>query len=148
MAETKNPLVSDREVDFQLYDVLDVPSLCRLPYFRDHSRETFDLYLRTARRLAREVLFPTYRAVDEAPPELKDGAVKVHPALHDLFPRLVAMGAVSASKPAEATSPFQKLTITFKAPAQPGPYNAEVEVATSLKDEPPAKFTAYATVVP
>jgi len=101
MAEAKNPLVSDREVDFQLYDVLDVPSLCRLPYFRDHSRETFDLYLRTARRLAREILFPTYRSVDQSPPELKDGAVKVHQALHDVYRQLVAAGVVSASKSAE-----------------------------------------------
>ncbi len=115
MAEAKNPLVSDREVDFQLYRVLDVPSLCGLPYFRDHSRETFDLYLRTARRLAREVLFPAYRAVDQSPPVLGDGAVKVHPALHHIWPHLVAAGVVSAARPAEVGGQQLPLTVATAA---------------------------------
>jgi butyryl-CoA dehydrogenase len=101
MAEGKNPLLSDRTVDFVLYEVLDVPALCRLPYFADHSRETFDLYLRSARRLAREVLYPSYRAVDQDPPVLVDGAVRVHPLLRGIYPELVALGMISAPRPAE-----------------------------------------------
>jgi butyryl-CoA dehydrogenase len=96
-----NPLVSDRDVDFVLYQLLDVPSLCRLPWFRDHSRETFDLFLRSARRLAREELFPSYRPLDEAPPVLRDGKVKVHPRLREIYPRLAELGVLSATRPAE-----------------------------------------------
>lgn len=59
-----------------------------------------------------------------------------------------ARGEISAAPPVEVAPTFQKVTITFKAPSHPGPYNTEVSVATNLKDEPPAKFTAYATVVP
>ena len=55
---------------------------------------------------------------------------------------------LSASKAPEAESPLQRISITLKAPTQPGPFNAEMEVSTNLKDEPPAKFTAYATVIP
>jgi len=55
---------------------------------------------------------------------------------------------LSASKGADVEKKLQPLTITFKAPMTPGAYNAEVLISTSLKDEPPAKFTAYATVVP
>jgi butyryl-CoA dehydrogenase len=101
MADAQNPLVSDRDVEFVLHEVLDVTSLCRLPYFRDHSRETFDLYLSAARRLACEVLFPSYRAVDRDPPVLKDGKVTVHPLLHEIHPRIVALGQVAAARPAE-----------------------------------------------
>ncbi|MBI5067106.1 MAG: acyl-CoA dehydrogenase [Deltaproteobacteria bacterium] len=96
-----NPLLSDRDVDFVLHDLLDVGSLCRLPHFRDHSRETFELYLRSARRLAREVLYPSYRAVDEAPARLQGGAVTVHPALREIYPQLVALGTIAAPRPAE-----------------------------------------------
>ena len=96
-----NPLVSDRDVEFVLHELLDVGGLCRLPHFRDHSRETFDLYLRSARRLAREVLFPSYRPIDEAPARLQNGAVEVHPALREIYPQLVALGAIAASRPAE-----------------------------------------------
>jgi butyryl-CoA dehydrogenase len=98
---SQNPLVSDRDVDFVLYELLDVPSLCRLPWFRDHSRETFDLFLRSARRLAREELFPSYRPLDEAPPVLRDGKVKVHPRLREIYPRLAELGVLSATRPAE-----------------------------------------------
>jgi butyryl-CoA dehydrogenase len=98
---SQNPLVSDRAVDFVLYELLDVPSLCRLPWFRDHSRETFDLFLRSARRLAREELFPSYRPLDEAPPVLRDGKVKVHPRLREIYPRLAELGVLSATRPAE-----------------------------------------------
>ncbi len=59
-----------------------------------------------------------------------------------------AKGELTASAPGDVEGPLQKLTITLKAPMQAGPFNAEMQVATNLKDEPPAKFTAYATVVP
>ena len=55
---------------------------------------------------------------------------------------------LSATNPSEVEGPLQKITITLKAPTQPGPFNSEMLVSTNLKDEPPAKFTAYATVVP
>ncbi len=96
-----NPLLSDRDVDFLLYEVLEAEALCRLPWFADHSRETFDLYLRTARRLARELLFPAYRPMDEAPAALRDGRVRLHPAMKEIQAQLASLGVVAASRPAE-----------------------------------------------
>ena len=43
-APAANPLLSDRDVDFQLNEVLHSESLCELPAFADHSRETFTLF--------------------------------------------------------------------------------------------------------
>jgi hypothetical protein len=41
-----NPLLSDRNVDFLLYEVLEVDRrLGALPAFAEHGRETYDLYL-------------------------------------------------------------------------------------------------------
>ena len=51
MAEQKNPLISDRDVAFVLYEVLDSEALCTLPYFAEHSRETFDMTIDAWRRL-------------------------------------------------------------------------------------------------
>lgn len=56
--------------------------------------------------------------------------------------------AISADAPGDESKPVHTLTIKFKAPAQPGPFHAEVEVATDLADEPPARLTVFATVVP
>jgi alkylation response protein AidB-like acyl-CoA dehydrogenase len=95
-----NPLLRDRDVEFVLYEVLDAPSLCGLEAFSDHSRETFDLYLQSARRLAREVLYPAYRAMDEQPPTLEGGSVKLHPLMRTIYPQLVELGVVAATRPA------------------------------------------------
>ena len=94
-----NPLLEDRTVDFLLYEVFDVERLTALPAFREHSRETFDLYLGACRKLARERLFPSYRAIDEAPPRLEGGRVKVHPALRDLYPKMAELGLLNATRP-------------------------------------------------
>ena len=42
----------------------------QLPAFAEHGRETFDLFLRSAARLAREQLYPLFREMDEQPAEL------------------------------------------------------------------------------
>ena len=52
-----NPLLSDRNVDFLLNEVLDLPALLALPAFADHTPETCAMYIQTARKLAREVLW-------------------------------------------------------------------------------------------
>ncbi len=96
-----NPLVSDRDVEFLLYEVLDAPALCALPAFAAHDRSTFDLLLGSSRRLAREVMFPTYRAMDAEPPRFENGRIIAHPLMKALYPQLIALGAIGATRPAE-----------------------------------------------
>src|SRR5229473_2378956 len=96
-----NPLLSDRDVAFQLYEVHGALELCELPYFAEHGRETFDPFLASARKLAREVLFPAYRPMDQEPPRLIDGRVRVHPAMREIWPRMVELGLTCATRPAE-----------------------------------------------
>jgi butyryl-CoA dehydrogenase len=81
MPPAANPLVDDRDVTFLLDEVLDLGRLTALPYFGDHDRDTFELVIASARRLARDVLYPAYRVLDEGPPRLVDGRVVVHPRL-------------------------------------------------------------------
>jgi len=96
----QNPLVDDRDVAFLLYDVHHAEALAELPAFAAHDRETFDLYIESARRLARESLYPAYRTMDEHPPALEaDGRVRAHPVMHELWPRMVELGLVSATRP-------------------------------------------------
>jgi len=107
---TQNPLVDDRTVDFILFDVLDVGALLELPAFRDHSPETLRIFLAGIRRLAREVLYPAYKPMDEAPPRLVEGQVRVHPLMKEIYPRLVELGLINATRPPEAGG--QELPIT------------------------------------
>ncbi len=113
----ENPLLSDRDVDFLLYEVLDVPKLCALPAFADHSRETFELFVDATRRLARQVLFPSYREIDAEPPVLRDGRVFVHPRLKEIYPRLVELGLTSATRPASVGGQQLPLSVAAVATA-------------------------------
>ena len=105
-----NPLVSDRNVEFVLYELLRTEELCRLPYFSGHSRETFDLLLASARKLSREVLFPAFKPMDETPPRLEGGQVRVHPAMRDIWPLMFELGLAAATRPESVGG--QQLPIT------------------------------------
>ncbi len=94
-----NPLVRDRDVEFLLYEVHQAERLCRLPAFASHERETFDLFLASAAKLARERLFPLFRAMDEQPVTLVDGRVQDHPAMGEIYEQLVDLGIVTAARP-------------------------------------------------
>jgi len=94
-----NPLVDDRLVDLLLREVHPLEKLCTLPHFRDHDVSGMELYLENLRRFARDVLFPTYRRMDAQPPDWKDGQVRVHRDMHELYPRMLELGVVSATRP-------------------------------------------------
>ncbi len=106
-----NPLLNDRDVDFQLYEVRDATWLCTLPTFAEHSRETFSLLLDSTRRLAREVFYPTYRPMDSEPPVLREGRVHVHPLMRKLYPQMVELGLAAATRPVEVGGQQLPLTV-------------------------------------
>jgi alkylation response protein AidB-like acyl-CoA dehydrogenase len=106
-----NPLLDDRDVDFLLYDVFDAAGLTSLPTFSDHSRETFDLVLSAARRFARGTLFPTYRELDQSPPVLENGAVRVPARMRELWPKLRDLGLIAAPRSPEVHGQHLPLTI-------------------------------------
>ncbi|RKH10251.1 acyl-CoA dehydrogenase [Corallococcus sp. CA047B] len=106
-----NPLLSDRDVDFQLYEVLDTAALCALPAFQEHSRDTFGLLLDSTRRFAREVLAPTYRPMDTSPPVFEHGRVRVHPAMRSLYANMVDLGLLTATRPPDVGGQQLPLTV-------------------------------------
>ncbi|HMB05733.1 MAG TPA: DUF1573 domain-containing protein [Isosphaeraceae bacterium] len=55
---------------------------------------------------------------------------------------------LSAAPDPDEARPLHIINLTFKAPSQAGPYNAVFEIATDLKDEPPARLMTFANVVP
>ena len=116
-APSSNPLLSDRNIDFLLYEFLDAPSLTRLPSFSDHSRETFDLYLTSVRRLAREVLYPAYKPMDELPARLEGGGIVTHPRMKGIWKELVGLGVVNATRPAKVGGQSLPMTVSTLAHA-------------------------------
>jgi alkylation response protein AidB-like acyl-CoA dehydrogenase len=107
-----NPLFNDKDVEFLLYEVLHAEKLCELPAFQEHSRDVFDMYLSTVRKFARDDLYPAYKPMDEEPPQLVDGEVKVHPAMHELYPKMAELGLLTASRPPDVGGAELPLTIS------------------------------------
>ena len=89
-------LLSRRDLDFLLFDWLDVVSLCDRPRFADHSRATFTDVLDLSAQLAAEQFAPHYRQSDAAEPVLEDGRVRMHPGVRaaiDAFGKAGLIGA-------------------------------------------------------
>lgn len=99
MVNPKNPLIDDGLVDFLLYSILDAESLCQLDAFGQHSKETFDLFIDSVRRFARQDLLPTYKPMDEQAPVFRDGRIYTHPALPELYEQMVELGVLTAPRP-------------------------------------------------
>lgn len=93
--------VSERNLKFLLYEVFDLESLTRYPYYQDHSRETFDLVLETALRLARDLLKPVLREMDQDPPKFSGGKVTVHPSVRKIMRECGEGGWIAAHAPYE-----------------------------------------------
>ena len=66
-------LIPRRDLDFQVFEVLDAAALRRLPRYAEHDREVFDGVIDTAYRIATERFAPFAAACDVAEPRIVDG---------------------------------------------------------------------------
>jgi len=87
---------SRRDLQFQLFEVLGSDGLARFPYFQDHSRESFELVLDAADRIADTQLKPLLTVMDRQEPQLVDGKIRVYPAMRDIIRRFGDDGWINA----------------------------------------------------
>ncbi len=64
-----------RDLDFQLFDVLDVEALLRLPYFAEHDRATLAGVLDAAYEVAGDYFAPSAAELDAFGFRLENGEV-------------------------------------------------------------------------
>jgi len=62
--------VSERNIKFLLYEVFDVESLTKYEYYSEHNRKMFDMVLKAALKLGKDLLFPIFEEMDRNQPEL------------------------------------------------------------------------------
>ena len=75
------PFLSKRDLQFQLYEVLDTDSLTSRPRFADHSREVYDDVLSLAYNVADKYFANHTREADLNEPHVVDGKVKLVPGV-------------------------------------------------------------------
>ena len=90
-------LLSRRDVEFLLYEWLDVEALTARPRFQDHNRESFDAAIDTAEQIATDLFAPHNKKNDQQEPHVgADGAVYIIPEVKqalDAFSRAGLMAA-------------------------------------------------------
>ena len=91
-------LLSRRDLEFLLYEWLDVAALCQRPRYADHSRETFDGALETAERIATEVFLPHRRKSDVEEPEFDGEHVHLIPEVQASFKAFAEAGLLAAAQ--------------------------------------------------
>ena len=90
------PFINPRDVQFVLYELLDVEALSARPRFKDHGRETFDAVLDTAHAIARDKFQPHNRKADLNEPHLVDGKVTIIPEVKPALEAFSEAGFLSA----------------------------------------------------
>jgi len=92
------PVLSRRDLDFLLYDWLDVVSLTGRPYFAEHSRETFDGILDLSADLATKHFATHNKKADAEEPRIgEDGRVEMIPEVKEALDQFSKAGLLSAS---------------------------------------------------
>jgi butyryl-CoA dehydrogenase len=91
--------VSERNIKFLLYEVFDVESLTKYEYYSEHNRKMFDMVLKAAVKLGKDLLFPVFEEMDRNQPELVNGEVKVHPSVKTIMKEFGGGGWISSRVP-------------------------------------------------
>jgi butyryl-CoA dehydrogenase len=93
--------VSERNIKFLLYEVFDAESLTGYDYYSEHNRKIFDMIIREAVNLSKNLLYPVFSEMDRKPPELVDGKVKVHTSVKTILKEFGKGGWISGRMPYE-----------------------------------------------
>ncbi|KRW57815.1 acyl-CoA dehydrogenase [Pseudomonas sp. TTU2014-080ASC] len=91
-------LLCSRNLAFELYEVLDAESLTQRERYADHSRETFDAALSTARSIAENLFAPHNRKNDEHEPQYVDGAAVLIPEVKPAVDAFLEAGFLNATR--------------------------------------------------
>ncbi|HAB65118.1 MAG TPA: acyl-CoA dehydrogenase, partial [Pseudomonas sp.] len=91
-------LLCPRNLAFELYEVLDAEGLTQRERFADHSRETFDAAIDTARSIAENLFAPHNRKADENEPIYKDGEAVLIPEVKPAVDAFIEAGFHNASR--------------------------------------------------
>lgn len=89
-------LLNRRDIDFLLFEWLEVEALCVRPRFADHSRESITAFLDLAEKLAESKFLSHYKKTDEQEPRFANGGVMVLPEVAEAVRAFAEAGFLAA----------------------------------------------------
>ncbi len=90
-------IINRRDLDFQLFEVLDAEALTQRPRYAEHSRETFAAVLDTATAIAEEKFAPHNRKADEHEPTFDGQRVSMIPEVAEALKAFCEAGFIAAA---------------------------------------------------
>ncbi|MBN8474323.1 acyl-CoA dehydrogenase [Sulfuritalea sp.] len=90
-------IINRRDLDFQLFEVLDAEALTQRPRYAEHSRETFAAVLDTAAAIAEEKFAPHNRKADEHEPTFDGQRVSMIPEVAEALKAFCEAGFIAAA---------------------------------------------------
>lgn len=88
---------SRRNINFMLYEVMDVLSLANHSYFSDHNKESYTMVLDVADTIAERYMRPFLKEDIQNEPKLINGEIKVSEAIADYFKAFCDSGLMTVS---------------------------------------------------
>ncbi len=95
-------ILSQRDLEFLLYEWLDVTALTARPRFAEHSRETFDAFLEVSAQIAEREFATHNRRGDAEEPRFDGERVHIIPAVKTALTAFNASGLLAGSMDADA----------------------------------------------
>ena len=90
-------IINRRDLDFQLFEVLDVEALTARPRYAEHSKETFLAVLDTAEAMATEKFVPHNHKADENEPTFDGSSVRMIPEVKEALKLFCEAGFIAAA---------------------------------------------------
>src|SRR3972149_10088360 len=94
----QSKILSRRDLEFVLYELLDVGALTSRPRYADHTRETFDAALATCARMATELFEPHYKKNDQNEPRFDGERVHIIPEVKQALDAFCQAGLMAAGQ--------------------------------------------------
>ncbi|WP_028208358.1 acyl-CoA dehydrogenase [Paraburkholderia nodosa] len=91
-------ILSRRDLNFLLYEWLDVESLTRIPRYADHTRETFDAALDTCEKIATDLFAPHNKKNDQHEPHFDGETVTIIPEVKTALKAFSDAGLLAAGQ--------------------------------------------------
>lgn len=107
-----NLLVNTRDQEFILYEQLGIDKLFKTEKYADYSKETVDMMLSEAEKMALEVILPTHGPGDKEEATFKDGTVYVPASFHEAYKKFIEAGWLSCMRSADVGGQGMPLTVS------------------------------------
>ena len=92
-----SPIINRRDLDFQLFEVLDTEGLTSRPRYAEHSKETFRAVLDTAEAMATEKFAPHNHKADANEPTFDGRSVSMIPEVKEALQAFSEAGFIAAA---------------------------------------------------